>query len=195
MPKKITSTTSAPGGWVALGLLVQDSPQSGYDLTSLVSRSIGHFWPLTKAQIYAELPKLEASGFVVGEAVTQENLPDKRLYRATREGKKAFQAWLRTVQLGEARLRHPLLLKIWFGTFLDPEHLAAEIEAARGLFEKRKEEFEKLHDRASRQESAQSRPDSALRMRKLAIRHAILRLEAEQRWLEEVAASFEIRRK
>lgn len=72
-----------------LGLLVR-SPMSGYDLASLVERSIANFWPVARSQVYGELARLDSLGYVRGSDVAQERLPDKRVYEITR------RAWLRS---------------------------------------------------------------------------------------------------
>ncbi|MEJ1935862.1 PadR family transcriptional regulator, partial [Nostoc sp. NIES-2111] len=114
MSDKNALPSVAPGGWIVLGLLVQEAPQSGYDLASRATRGIAHFWPITKAQVYAELPRLEAAGLASSELVMQVGVPDKRLYRPTTAGKEAFKRWLATESFGEAKLRHPLLMQLWF---------------------------------------------------------------------------------
>ena len=186
MPDKPVLPSVAPGGWIVLGLLVQDAPQSGYDLASRATRGIAHFWPITKAQVYAELPRLEAAGLVEGEVVIQEGAPDKRLYRPTAAGQAAFSSWLANVDLGEAKLRHPLLLRLWFSSEADLAPLRAGCERHREALEAQQARFEELIERldARTTRSAASRRSSA--HRRLALRHGLLRIDAEIQWLSEV---------
>lgn len=183
-----TKTSVAAGGWVVLGLLVQRAPQTGYDLASLSARSIGHFWPVTKAQIYAELPKLEAAGLATGDVMRQIGAPDKRLYRPTEAGRAAFARWLRTAKLGAPRLRHPLLLRVWFGTSLEPAAFKTLLAEAQAAVADERARFEALLEKleATRAPRAEQKGRN---LRRLALRHALLRLAAEAEWLEEVAAA------
>ncbi len=76
-----------------LALLVH-CPQSGYDLTKTFEESIGCFWKATHQQIYRELGKLEAQGWVEPEVIPQEGRPDKKLYTITGAGKSTCQSGL-----------------------------------------------------------------------------------------------------
>ena len=80
MGTKLTTSSHA-----VLGLL-SIVPMSGYDLFQAVERSVGRFWPISKSQVYAELPRLESAGLIQGTDVHQERLPDKRVFRLTEAG-------------------------------------------------------------------------------------------------------------
>jgi PadR family transcriptional regulator AphA len=56
----------SPGAHAVLGLLSRE-PTSGYELGSLAERTIAHFWPITRAHIYAELGRLEDAGADFGD--------------------------------------------------------------------------------------------------------------------------------
>src|SRR6266536_2295433 len=66
MGTRLTTTSHA-----ILGLL-SIAPMSGYDLYQAVEGSTGHFWPISKSQVYAELAHLEPRGLIDGTAVPQE---------------------------------------------------------------------------------------------------------------------------
>ena len=186
----------APGGWIVLGLLLDRGPQSGYELATLAARSIDHFWPITKAQIYAELPKLETLGYLTGVDVAQTNAPDKRVYKPTRSGELAFRGWINAGRLGEAKTRHPLLLKIWFGAHLPKESLKAALLEQQTRQSKALARYRTLLKQLVERRQIKARretPDEKA-FRRLAIRHAILRLEAEQSWLDEVSTALNARR-
>lgn len=111
------------GGHVVLGLLL-DGPATGWDLARVVDRSIAHFWPLTRAHIYAELPKLAARGFATAAEVAQVGAPDRRVYEVTATGREAFGTWLSGVDLTEERGRQPLQLQLFFAAHVDAVRLA-----------------------------------------------------------------------
>jgi DNA-binding PadR family transcriptional regulator len=95
--------------------LLSLAPMSGYQLAKAAARSISRFWPISKPQVYSELQRLEAEGLVVGTEVAQERLPDKRVFRLTRAGERALDAWLADGQREASRFRIPFLVKTMVG--------------------------------------------------------------------------------
>ncbi len=77
----------------ALITALVEQPSSGSDLASRFDRSIGYFWHATHQQIYRELGRLEAAGWV-------ESLPPesgrgrKRVYRVLPAGRKELRRWV-----------------------------------------------------------------------------------------------------
>jgi PadR family transcriptional regulator, regulatory protein AphA len=114
-----------------LGLL-SIAPMSGYDLFQAVERSVGRFWPISKSQVYAELPRLESAGLIQGTDVHQERLPDKRVFRLTEAGEVALDAWLEDSELEVPQFRVPFLLKTLFGHRRQPADTAALLRAVQG---------------------------------------------------------------
>jgi DNA-binding PadR family transcriptional regulator len=186
----------APGGWIVLGLLLDRGAQSGYELATVASRSIDHFWPITKAQIYAELPRLEAAGFVAGVEVAQDGAPDKRVFKATRAGEQAFRTWIDAGELADAKMRHPLLLRIWFGAHLPEARLQAMVREQKAKHSTELLRFRALLQQVDELKATKTKRDTLENavFRRLAIRHAIMRLEAEQSWLDEVVRGLGQRR-
>jgi DNA-binding PadR family transcriptional regulator len=126
MGDRLTTTSFA-----LLGLL-SISPMSGYDLHQAVSRSIAHFWPISKTQVYAELARLEPLGLVDGTDVPQERLPDKRVFRLSPAGEEALDAWLAERPAADIQMRIPFLLNALLGHRRAPEAtqaLLAEVRA------------------------------------------------------------------
>lgn len=98
---------------VILGLIGR-RPGSGYDIAAWASRSIAHFWPISKSQVYAELARLEAAGLIQGTHVEQDSRPDKRHYELTSAGAAALDAWAQTPGYPSERNRNGLLAKFFF---------------------------------------------------------------------------------
>jgi DNA-binding PadR family transcriptional regulator len=107
--------------YAVLGMLSL-APVSGYELTQNVDRTIAHFWTISKSQVYSELQRLEGLGLVVGTDVTQERLPDKRIFELTHDGGRVLDAWLADPKHERSRLRSGPLLKLFFSHRLDREH-------------------------------------------------------------------------
>ncbi len=162
---------------VLLGLLTIE-PMSGYDLGQTVRMSIGHFWNESYGQIYPNLKKLAAAGFVTGKTEKQKGKPDRQIYSITKKGRERLAAWLKVEPQPEIP-RNELLLKLFFALQADPENIigfvermarseSAVLERLDGL----EEEIAKLH----------RYPDAPYW--KMVLRFGQLELEAHHRWAE-----------
>jgi DNA-binding PadR family transcriptional regulator len=80
------------------------------------AKSIAYMWPITRSQIYGELPRLEEFGLIVGENIAQEKLPDKRVYALTGKGRDTLQDWYDD-DIVEERFHSSLLAKLFFAEF------------------------------------------------------------------------------
>jgi DNA-binding PadR family transcriptional regulator len=112
MPLHMAKTLSTSSHAV-LGLLSM-APMSGYELAQAVSRSIAHFWPMSKTQVYSELGRLEGLGYIEGTDVAQERLPDKRVFNLTEGGERVLDAWLSSDHGEGPTIRMPALVKLFF---------------------------------------------------------------------------------
>ena len=112
-----------------LGLLTRGE-LSGYDLQRAAETSGGFFWSPAKSRIYAVLPQLVERGYATSREVVQTGRPNKQLYRLTRAGRAALQAWLEAPPVFEPE-RAPLLLKLYFGELLPPEILISHVRLAK----------------------------------------------------------------
>ena len=112
--------------FLVLGLLTF-GPRSGYDVIKLGSESIAdiHRMP-SKAQVYAELRKLEDAGLAGSEAVGQAGRPDKRVYAITLPGREALREWLQNVEA--PALSGLSLVVIFFGAEIPAAAIAARLE-------------------------------------------------------------------
>jgi len=125
MPHRLTTTSYA-----VLGLL-SICPMSGYDLHQALARSIAHFWPISKSQVYAELGRLERLGMVEGAEVPQERLPDKRVFGLTMAGAEALDGWLSDQPAAPLQMRIPFLLKALLGHRRPPGATSALLHEVR----------------------------------------------------------------
>lgn len=99
-----------------LALLV-NHPQSGYDLTKNFEESVGCFWKATHQQIYRELAKLEAQGWVQPTTVFQESRPDKKVYGITESGQQYLAIWV-TAPCNPMLIKEELLVKVFAGSLV-----------------------------------------------------------------------------
>ncbi len=140
--RAVTTTEAA-----VLALLAIEGEQSGYDLLRLMSRAIGHIWTPAKSQLYAVLPRLAGDGLAERRQVVQSTRPDKQLYRITRDGRTALDAWLETVDPGSVE---PFFLKLFVGGLTSPEVLVRHVEQFRRDTEERLEELRAIEPTNSR---------------------------------------------
>jgi DNA-binding PadR family transcriptional regulator len=119
----LTTTEAA-----VLALLAIEGERSGYDLAKLVANAIGHVWSPARSGLYAALPRLVGAGLAQSRAVRQSTRPDKELYRITRDGRRALDAWLETVEPGA---RETFFLKLFVGGLTTPDVLLEHVEQFR----------------------------------------------------------------
>jgi DNA-binding PadR family transcriptional regulator len=104
-----------------IGLLVREGPQTGYELTKAFDRSVNFVWNALPGQIYPELARLVASGFI---RQTETGPRGAKRYEATPEGISELRRWITDVEPSRA-VRNETLLRIFFAYLVDP----AEVEA------------------------------------------------------------------
>lgn len=115
--------------WAILGMLTFGA-KSGYDLSKMVTKSIGHFFSPAKSQIYSELRRLVDLGFADVEHVNQTVRPNKRLYSITPEGRRELKTWLETSEVEPESIKSPFLLKMFFGALISREVLISQVKQA-----------------------------------------------------------------
>jgi PadR family transcriptional regulator, regulatory protein AphA len=172
---------SSSGMEVLLGLLTIE-PMSGYDLGVLIRQSIGHFWNESYGQIYPNLKKLAAGGFVASKLERQKGKPDKRIYSITPEGRKQLAQWLEVPPQPEIP-RNEMLLKLFFGAQVDPAVSIAWVERMAAIERSLVERFRQAQEEIARN---QSYPDAPYW--KMAARFGELELATHVRWAEETLA-------
>jgi len=111
---------------VLLGLLTIE-PMSGYDLGLTIRSSVGFFWSESYGQIYPNLKKLAANGFVNAKTERQKGKPDRRIYSITGKGRERLANWLALEPQPEIP-RNELLLKLFFGAQASPESLTQYVD-------------------------------------------------------------------
>jgi DNA-binding PadR family transcriptional regulator len=135
---EISSTEAAILGLLRLG------ERSGYDLSKMVRGSVGYFWSPAQSQIYAVLPRLVQAGLATRRGVRQTGKPDKQIYRITKRGIAALDAWLNDPETEPAAVKNPFLLKLFLGEFMSREAVIAHIKQARAEAAAELEELEQI---------------------------------------------------
>jgi DNA-binding PadR family transcriptional regulator len=157
-----------------LGLL-NDGERHGWDLRASFELLLADTWSLNDGQVYTTLSRLERDGFVTSHTVEQRERPDRRMYRITTAGRAELRRWLGEVPSGAPLLKDELFLKILVQAVTgsgDPDVLLHHqrqhlVNALAGLTRRRTES---------------KTPDATA----LLLDGAILRVEADLKWLDEV---------
>jgi PadR family transcriptional regulator, regulatory protein AphA len=115
-----TEPRLTPPSFIVLGLLAAAGEATPYDLKNVVAGSVGHFWSVQQAQIYAEAARLTEAGLL---SERREELGRRRrFYALTEAGLDAFEEWLAAPTGDLFELRDLGLLKLYFGA--DPKPFA-----------------------------------------------------------------------
>ena len=106
--------------YIVLSLIDAAGEATPYDLKRAVATTLGNFWSVPHAQVYAEPERLAASGFLSERR--EQGGRRRRYYKLTAKGEEALGAWLAEPTAEMAELRDPGILKLFFGG--DPKALA-----------------------------------------------------------------------
>jgi PadR family transcriptional regulator AphA len=115
---------------LAVLALLDVEPGSGYALLQRFRNSIGFFWQTTHQQLYKELHGLLEEGLVDCLDVAQSGKPDKKVYSLNAAGAVELDALLHKTA-SPAKIRDPLLVKLFSGRRLPREALLVELEQHR----------------------------------------------------------------
>jgi DNA-binding PadR family transcriptional regulator len=166
---------------VLLGLLTIE-PMSGYDLGQNIRGSVGHFWNESYGQIYPNLKKLEAGGFVTSERERQKGKPDRHVYSIAKKGRERLALWLAVAPQPEIP-RNELLLKLFFGAQASPEIAIQQVESMVESESSALREFKRIEEQLSK---GKQYPDAPYW--RMTLRFGQLELKAHLRWGEETLA-------
>ncbi|GAA3391723.1 helix-turn-helix transcriptional regulator [Cryptosporangium minutisporangium] len=107
-----------PLSFIILGLLDFAGESTPYELKTLATRTVNHFWVVQHAQLYAEPERLAGAGYLVRR---QETAGRRRLfYSLTDRGRDALAAWLAVPTTDFMELRDHGLLQLCFGADRGP---------------------------------------------------------------------------
>ncbi len=169
-----------------LGLLAQ-RPRHGYELHAAFEAVVGgeRNWDVKPAQVYTTLARLRESGLVAEEGLEQDHGPEKHIYALTPAGREELRRWFASPVKAEHQ-RDEFFLKLMLSL------ATGEADPRRVIYTQRAGLYQELHDLTTQRGSAD--PQSELAQILLADQ-AIMRLEADLRWLEIVEARLdEVRR-
>ena len=158
---------------IILALLAKE-PSHGYQIRTRIVDALGPLGDgLNAGQVYVTLARLERAGQVSAEVIDGADRPDRKVYSLTAAGQQRVARWLAGVAWpspGPAEF-HLKLMAAAASRLADPVSL---IDAQRR---------ELLRRLAEGQRAALAEPDGSTAG--LLLEGAVLRLQADVRWLEE----------
>ncbi len=108
-----------PHSYLILGM-VRLGISSGYAIKKVADRSTQNFWPISLAQVYPELARLEGAGLLARRDDPQGGR-NRSAYAITEEGEAALRAWLRSATMAPVKMRDEALLRLFFADALEGE--------------------------------------------------------------------------
>ncbi len=130
-----------PPSYLVLGML-RIGLRSGYEIKRGADRSTKHFWPMSLAQVYPELARLEEGGLITGRD-DPHGARARRAYEITAEGNDVLLNWLRNPHDEPPQVRDERLVRLFFADALPPED---QIELVRRLRESHEAEVTRIEE-------------------------------------------------
>ena len=155
-----------------LGLLAQRE-RHGYEIKAAFEDLLGGTWPVNVGQVYTTLAHLERDGMVESEVVPQEALPDRKVYRLTEAGWGELMEWLAAPAATAVQLKDDFFVKVLIHSLVDAGDPLALI------WRQRQACFSTLAQLNRLRSDAGLNPATAL-----LVEGAVLRVEADIRWLD-----------
>jgi DNA-binding PadR family transcriptional regulator len=105
-----------------------EKSSSGFDLARRFDKSIGYFWRASHQQIYRELARMEALGWIDSALAADAGKTRKREYRVLEAGRNELARWAAEPS-APMDLRDSLMVKLRASANLDCIDMGAELEA------------------------------------------------------------------
>ncbi|MER6084522.1 PadR family transcriptional regulator [Streptomyces sp. NPDC001833] len=129
---------------ILTGLL--ERPSSGLELTRRFDRSIGYFWSATHQQIYRELGRLEAEGYIRTLPTEQPARGQKKSYEVLPAGRAELARWTAASQDPKPQ-RDVLLLRLRAAAVVGTDGLEADLRRHLELHRRQLAEYEEIQRR------------------------------------------------
>jgi len=104
-----------------------EKSSSGYDLARRFDKSIGFFWHATHQQIYRELGRMEAAGWIASSSAPDAGKTRKRIYRVRPPGQAELLRWAAEPS-APMDLRDEFMVRLRADAALGSLDLAPELE-------------------------------------------------------------------
>ncbi|MFG2817026.1 MULTISPECIES: PadR family transcriptional regulator [unclassified Streptomyces] len=162
-----------------------EKPSSGLELTRRFDKSIAYFWPSTHQQIYRELGKLEAEGFIRALPSAQPARGQKKSYEVLPAGREELARWTAAPQ-DPRPLRDAMLLRMRAAAVVGTAGLAADMRRHLELHESQLAVYQEIEQR----DFPPGRDSPQDRLRHLVLRAGIDLETFWAQWLTEALKDF-----
>ena len=129
----------------ALLTSIAEKPSSGYELARRFDKSIGYFWHATHQQIYRELSRMEAQGWVISVEV-EGGRAGKKLFDVLPAGREELRRWARESS-EPGRMRDEMMVKLRADAAIGPIGLIEEFERRLQLHEQELHNYKAIAQR------------------------------------------------
>ena len=161
-----------------------EKSSSGYDLARRFDKSIGFFWHATHQQIYRELGRMEAAGWIESGAAPDAGKTRKRLYRVLPLGQAELLRWAAEPS-APMDLRDELMVRLRADAAVGPLGLAGTLEQRIKLHQEKLKTYRDIEQRDFAPGQALSR---AARIHHMILRKGILYEEGSIQWSQQMLA-------
>ena len=154
---------------------------SGYDLARRFDKSIGYFWHATHQQIYRELARMEAAGWIEGFVPPDAGKTRKKHYRVLGAGRAELARWAQE-STEPMDLRDEFTVKLRADAALGEVDLSDALRARIDHHNERLAHYRAIEARDFAQGNAMSR---AKRLQHLILKKGIMYEEGSMAWARE----------
>jgi PadR family transcriptional regulator AphA len=166
----------------AILTLLETEEGSGYDILKRFKQRLGFFWNASHQQIYLQLKNMNTEGLIEFEHETQQNKPNRKVYKVTPLGKKILIQWMET-SVKVDKVNDALLVKLYAGHLVDIEVLRQEIQRHTIIHQRMLDTFLALEKNYLALKSTDQAP---YKLPYLTLRRGILGEQAWLAWANEV---------
>jgi DNA-binding PadR family transcriptional regulator len=142
MPAKLD-----PINAIALLGFIEEEPRSGYELKQAIEDRLEHILEITPGTIYYTLKRLEQRGWVKGIVSKNGKRPERRVYRITPDGRKAFVQLLEEAAFEAERFLSSFDVALYFTPRLAPETVVKAVDKRMGDLARYRDALHRLEER------------------------------------------------
>ena len=161
-----------------------EKSSSGYDLARRFDKSIGFFWHATHQQIYRELGRMEAAGWVQSSAAVDAGNTRKRSYSVLPAGREELLRWAAEPS-APMDLRDEFTVRLRADAALGPLGLTAELERRIAQHQEKLQTYREIEARDFPADQPQSRN---ARIQHMILKRGMLLEEGSVRWTQDMLA-------
>jgi len=160
-----------------------EKASSGYDLARRFDKSIGYFWHATHQQIYRELGRMEAAGWIASSVPPDAGKTRKKEYRVLAAGRDELTRWTQTAAQ-PMDLRDKFTLKLRAEAVLGEIDLRPELRRHIALHQARLAQYRAIEQR----DFAAGTLSRAQQIQSMILKKGILYETGEVAWGQELLA-------